>query len=229
MTVPQAAITIERRMIDSLETAIVVAKPKGLDLPWIKRVGDSEMPLNVLGPLLTRAVASDGPAFRDIRSLFPNPGPEIAVNMLCEAVSSLVQDGILAMYVTTDDDGRELYLMNLSTCDAWVTPLPEGGAPGGPAAGLLGIERMSECATNGTGSLRKPDGVGGRGTFPSPPPPDEPGRADEVVQITYELPPRFGANSPPSPVDPSRAMVARPETICSVGQYRLLPILDLTI
>jgi hypothetical protein len=135
MTVPQAAEVITRHMTSNLDTVLAVAKPQGLELPWVKRAGDSEVPLDALGPLLTRAAASDGPPMHDIRSLFPNPGPEVTVNMLCEALTYLVQTGNVSMYEVDDDSEQTMYLVCLSTCDAWAMPPPDGAAADGSTVG----------------------------------------------------------------------------------------------
>ena len=65
------------------------------------------------------------------------------------------------------------------------------------------------------------------GASPSRPPWDKPERAGKFTLGRHELSPWFVASCPFFPVDPSRAMAARPETICSEGQYQLLPFLVL--
>jgi hypothetical protein len=71
----------------------------------------------------------------DIRSLFPNPGPEVTVNMLCEAITSLVKTGNVSMYEADDDSGQTRYLVHLSASDSWAMPPSDGAAVGGSAAG----------------------------------------------------------------------------------------------
>jgi hypothetical protein len=135
MTISQAAKVIARYLTSYLDTALVLTKPQGRNLPWIKRAGDDEMPLSALGALVPRTVSSDGPPVLDIRSLFPNPGPEVTVNMLCEAITSLVKTGNVSMYEADDDSGQTRYLVHLSASDSWAMPPSDGAAVGGSAAG----------------------------------------------------------------------------------------------
>ena len=111
-------------MTSNLGTVLAVAKPQGLELPWVQRAGDSEVPLHALGPLLARAAASGGPPMHHIRSLFPNPGPEVTVNMLCEALTYLEQTGNVSMHEADDDSGQTVCLVRQSTCDACAMPPP---------------------------------------------------------------------------------------------------------
>ena len=51
----------------------------------------------------------------EIRSLFPNPGPEVTVNMLCEALTYLDQTGNVSMHEADDDSGQTVCLVRQST------------------------------------------------------------------------------------------------------------------
>ena len=135
MTVAQAAKVIARHLTSHLDTALVLTKPQGRDLPWVRRAGDDEVPFSALGALIPRTIPSDGPPVLDIRSLFLNPGLEVTVNMLCEAITSLVKTGNVSMYAADDDSGKTRYLVHLSASDVWAMPPSNWAAAGGSTAG----------------------------------------------------------------------------------------------